>query len=621
MLSLDRRALFLDSLRPPDEYEFDRGIGTTFTLDLLTLIAAPVSLALQEISSVTEALDDPVLLLDSLQRHAERLTIFCQAGRIAVPKRDSRLYRFLEDMVVQVEAPGGGVFHPKIWLLRYLSEGRPPLYRLLCLSRNLTFDRSWDLILRLEGQLSARQRAYARNHPLGDFVRALPKLAATPIQSDRLDAIDLLQEEVRRVAFGVPEPFFEDNLQFRPLGIPGHRRLKLGFGYSRALAVSPFLSSGVLQQLTEQSHGHVLLSQDASLAEMKREALDRFSEVWVLDEMALQEPEEDPREAGEGEMPGGSEPTGLHAKLYVFDAGWNAHWLIGSANATNAAFRGQNVEFLVGLTGKKGRVGIDRVLGDEEEGSGLRSLLRPYLPGDHDVTVNPEVLAAESLADAVRTVLLSACLQGTVSAGKTDRFELTLRPKWSGTEDAEGDYDLRVWPVTMRFDRALDARPLHAGGQVVFEGLSLLVLTTFFAFHIKARVGNASHTLRFVLNLPVVGFPEGRDDRVLAALIEDRATFLRFLRMILAEERGLILEAFSRRPPVGRIPGPDGVSEGLDLPLLEELVRALSRSPEKIDRIARVVEALERTPEGKDVLPEGFDAIWSALVEAREVHA
>ena len=42
-----------------------------------------------------------------------------------------------------------GVFHPKCWLLRFAPEydDEPVRYRLLVLSRNLTFDRSWDVAL------------------------------------------------------------------------------------------------------------------------------------------------------------------------------------------------------------------------------------------------------------------------------------------------------------------------------------------------------------------------------------------------------------------------------------------------------------------------------------------
>ena len=59
MLSPDDRHLFVEALRPPDGYQFDRGIGTTFTLDLLTLLVTPLSLALYDRASIEEALLDP----------------------------------------------------------------------------------------------------------------------------------------------------------------------------------------------------------------------------------------------------------------------------------------------------------------------------------------------------------------------------------------------------------------------------------------------------------------------------------------------------------------------------------------------------------------------------------
>ena len=37
--------------------------------------------------------------------------------------------------------------------------------------------------------------------------------------------------------------------------------------------------------------------------------------------------------------------SGLHAKLYILEEGWDARLWTGSANATNAAFSGANVEF------------------------------------------------------------------------------------------------------------------------------------------------------------------------------------------------------------------------------------------------------------------------------------
>src|SRR3989304_7880451 len=116
MLAPDNRAMLMDALCPPQGYQFDRGVGTTFTLDLLSLLVAPLSLALHDVSSAAEALNDPVLLLDGVRQYADRLTLYCQAGYIAIPRRAVPLFRFLEDMVVEVQGPNGGVVYPPVRL-------------------------------------------------------------------------------------------------------------------------------------------------------------------------------------------------------------------------------------------------------------------------------------------------------------------------------------------------------------------------------------------------------------------------------------------------------------------------------------------------------------------------
>jgi hypothetical protein len=51
--------------------------------------------------------------------------------------------------------------------------------------------------------------------------------------------------------------------------------------------------------------------------------------------------------------------------------------------------------------------------------------------------------------------------------------------------------------------------------------------------------------------------------------------------------------------------------------LMEELVRAYSRNPDKLDRVAQMVEELKRTEDGRKVLPEGFEQIWQVIWETR----
>ena len=617
MLPPDKRELLLAALRPPEGYQFDRGIGTTFSLDLLTLLIAPLSLAFMDVTRTEETLHDPILLLEGLRRYADRLSIFCQAGRIAVPLAASYLYRFLEEMVVEVEAPGGGVFHPKVWLLRYLAEDEPPFYRFLCLSRNLTFDRSWDLMLRLEGKLAQRQRAFARNHPLGDFIGALPGLARRPVAQRIGEDVALLSDEVRRVAFQPPPPF-DDELAFHPLGIPGYGGYNFHHDCSRLLVVSPFLSDQLLLRATKRGQEHRLVSRVDSINDLSPRGRGRFAKLYVLKDRVLEESEEQPTaEVGE-EVPGArNEPSGLHAKLFVFDVGRRSHWLLGSANATDAAFRGNNVEFMVHLSGPKGLVGIDKVLGVEDDGLSLRALLSEYEAPTVGDGRDPEQKLAEELAGQARAWLIASGPKMNVVEKGEDRFDLAMRWHNPDQNPPGGDYTTTCWPLSLRPQQGIQLVLSSATGRLVFANLSLLSLTPFVAFEILAREGRVKHRIRFVLNLPISGLPDARDDHLLGAIISDRAQFLRYLRLVLAGDDSLsgALAGWGLLDAGG---GSTSISlRDMAMPLLEELVRALSRSPEKIDRIERLVERLRRTEPGRAVLPNGFDSLWDNILQAR----
>ena len=51
MLEPGKRLLYLEELRPPEGYQLDRAIATTFSLDLLSLLMAPLSMVLHESQS------------------------------------------------------------------------------------------------------------------------------------------------------------------------------------------------------------------------------------------------------------------------------------------------------------------------------------------------------------------------------------------------------------------------------------------------------------------------------------------------------------------------------------------------------------------------------------------
>ena len=99
--------------------------------------------------------------------------------------------------------------------------------------------------------------------------------------------------------------------------------------------------------------------------------------------------------------------------MFVIDDGWNVRLFVGSGNSTSAAMGSapRNVEFMVELSGRKSRFGIDTLLKPGEDGNEgtFRSLIEPFdkselgtVPEDGDAT-NLELTleaAAASLARA-----------------------------------------------------------------------------------------------------------------------------------------------------------------------------------------------------------------------------
>src|SRR6478735_2381033 len=147
MLAPDSRAVLLRELKPSTGFKFDSAVATTFTLDLTATLIPALAFSSYSFSG---RIPDPVAALESVRRTAERLDVFCQGGNIGAPAKAPDLLAFLEPMVHGVRKPSRGLFHPKVWFVKYVDDEDNPTYRLLVLSRNLANDRSWDIAVRLD---------------------------------------------------------------------------------------------------------------------------------------------------------------------------------------------------------------------------------------------------------------------------------------------------------------------------------------------------------------------------------------------------------------------------------------------------------------------------------------
>jgi hypothetical protein len=501
-------------------------------------------------------------------------------------------------------------------VLRFVRpEDEQVRYRVLCLSRNLTFDRCWDTMLTLEGDLRDRSNAISESVPLADFVGTLPGLAVRAVGAETKKAVQRMAEELRVVKFEPPEGF--DELRFHPMGIEGYKRWPRGGALidkriDRLLVVSPFIAKGQLEHLAEPGRGDVLVSRIDQLQAIDKGTLGAFGELLTLHDHA--EPEE---EESDGERPSERRvpPAGLHAKLYVAEQGWNAHVFTGSSNATVAAFA-ENVEFLVELVGKKSFCGIDVTLDGAKErggerGSGLRMLLQTFTPPDQPTVPTETELRLDELLDVARSALSAIDWRAVVGPPDGDRFPFSLEGSCASLPEG---VEARVRPITLKEDRALRLTP-SAQATPTFGPCSFEALTSFMAFHLRVTVGGVTLEEAFVLNVRLEGAPLDRPARILQSLLDEPGKVLRFLQVLLAEDPMEVAGAHEPGTPTG-----DALTAGtagVELALLESLLRALDRDPNRIDAVDALFRDLSSTEAGRRVLPPQLEAILRPIREAR----
>ncbi|RMH67298.1 MAG: hypothetical protein D6683_17945, partial [Actinomyces sp.] len=416
MLHPDDRLTFTEALRPPAGHRLDCAVGATYSLDLETLLAAPAAFALREVDTGDLDQLDPMALLASVRLHADRMMVFHQAGQLSVPRRH-RLFALLERSVFAVTAPLRGIFHPKLWVLRFEDRDDGTLrHRVVVASRNITGDRSWDVVLRLDSVGDTRpSRAGTGLGGLAELVRALPGMSVGPVEASVTSRIESLATEIEASRFAPPPGV--DAVRIHPLGLaePPAGGPPFPAAVERLLVVSPFLSGPLVSRLPTSRATPVLVSRAESL-DAVADAVERF-DTRVLDASVV----DDVSAAVEGgEVEGGEDAppevtlAGLHAKVYAYDTGDRSHVFVGSANATTAAFS-TNVEVLAELIGPTSAIGVDRILGGSGNGS-LEQLLVPYRPERLSDEAGGAPSRLQLLRRAIGALEIEARVQGAGTA-------------------------------------------------------------------------------------------------------------------------------------------------------------------------------------------------------------
>lgn len=588
MLEPQTRTALTDVLRPPVGFTLSHAVATTFTLDLDTALTIPLSFAARRVT----ADDDPIGILDAVRRSADRVDIFAQAGAVSMEVPPSALMAFLEPMVHPV-AVKRGLFHPKVWFLEYERDGDLS-YRFVCASRNLTADRSWDVVVSLDGAPAptAPERRAARetNAPLVRLLRTLPKLSVAPLPQKRAERIEALARRLRTVAWQTPEGMKDP--QFHVWGIG--RRPSPDFWGIRGLFISPFLSDAGLTELKSGAYRQAyIVSRGRSIDGLAAETLDdKVKQIYVLDEAA------EFTEEAEARSPLRPRLSGLHAKTYVFDRKDGAHVFLGSLNATEAALR-ENVELMVEIVGKTSTFGVERTL------EGLGGFLEEY-----EYSGGVEETDDERKDRDLSTVLRRlAAVRFRARVAHHDSYELHV---WSDDEVTVPPGVELTWHPITRTGHLIPGLPGPRDAPTVIRDLDLTDITPFMIVTARDSRGVRS-AQRTVVLAELHDDPAERRDAVIAAQLTDRAAFMRFL-MLLLELGGFTFPSTeSGGGAWKRLSGGDSSGSGL----FEGLMRAVGPDRTGLEDVQRIIEHLARQPDSQSVLPEGFEALWSSVWAAQ----
>lgn len=600
----ENRELYTALVRAPDGYSFGNAIATTYSLDFETALAIPISIVFRDAENRDEMLRSPLALLQSVERMADRIAVYCDRGRIkeANPKT-ARLMALYEKTIVEVAAPGGGAFHPKLWCIRFEPNKKtdPVRMRVAILSRNLTNDRCWDLALVLDGRVHDEENK--DNRALTKLLRALPKLANSATRPARPKFLPSLISDLKRTWWeGLPAG--ATKVSFAVNGLDGDGWV-LPDGEKLAV-LSPFVTAPVLERFSKgygSRENRQLISRAEELDGIDPDVRERFS-ISMLDERATE------YEAEAADGPKSSDLEGLHAKAYLVERGSRLQIHLGSANATNAATtptkggKTRNVEMMATLDGLKTRMGsIDEALFSEE----FQRLLTVYTPSEPPT--QDDVVLAEKALEQIR-LSISALPLDLHCSEVDDLIQLELQLA-SCEEPVLLPDGVRcfVRAITIPNEQGYDAGTLLSGSdtKLALGAVPLGDVTRWLGIRLLHEKTKAE--LTFTLGARLVGVPEGRDAAVLRAHIKNVGNFLHYLSLLLGTlGEGSFLESET---------GGEGqwlrsLGDG-NTSLLEPMVRALNLESGELEEIGRLIERLDDPAGDETIVPKEFLALWKSF--------
>jgi len=564
-----------DKLRAPEGFTLSHGVATTYSLDLETLLCLPLALSFDS-TLEGDLQSEKLALLEAISQLKGKVRVFFQQGEIKLPNAFNLLFSLLEPFLVpRMPDSAFSSFHPKIWLLRFINAEKNVRYRLLVLSRNLTFDRSWDLAVALEGEVSGT--ASSENEGL---LALLQELA--PYAKDFAPAFTLFKKELPTVTWQKPPGF--SGLRTL-LGRPGQVPLELTETADTVLVISPFLHVEALDMLMQQGQRRWLFSRAEELERLGEKRLEGW-DCYALNSRLV---------SGEDELTH-ARAQNLHAKLVLLQRGAYSHWHIGSANATKAALGSthqspRNTEFMVRLssasTMQSAQQLINELVGTETEPT------RFFIPYVFGSLLWQAPTTTDQALRRLQHALITADWRMRVTANANNLYTCAIDcPPQLLVFAAQ----VQVQPLVNGHTKALDP-------QLVWENCSLTEISAFLIVRVTLSP-EVQSTLLIKVRLDVEG-GDHREQKITSSVIDSPHKLLAYIQMLL--QPGHDRTEWPGSNGGGHESAEAVLSHLLGGPIHEALLQCAARQPQKLQRIDAVLGHLR---EVENLIPPELDMLW-----------
>jgi len=344
---------FAEALKPPEGWKTDCAILTTYSADLVAIVAVLLSLSGCDLEN--RRTGSRVELVRALEALRGRVCVLAQAGRVVVPDAPNQILKLFDKFVKSVQSDETAQsWHPKAAFIRYHKVDNPKelQWRVWLGSRNLTCSFNWEAGLVLASRPDARG---IKIDDLASTAEALAQRAKLP----NLKSGDA-REQFERLTWDCPPGCEVKRVRLFGPGLRGEYPV-IPEDTERLIVVSPFLDRATVLSAARwggDNTRRVLLSISMDLQRLLQKDPAVFQGYHYLQTQPRPDlPAEGADIVGEDaptaiEIIEGEDeaPTGLHAKLIYAAKGKRRQLWLGSANATARGWTGRNFEIVAELT-------------------------------------------------------------------------------------------------------------------------------------------------------------------------------------------------------------------------------------------------------------------------------